>query len=154
VTKKLSDIILKPLYVNRPLENQKELQKWAEDAGFETTSQDMHVTLCFTKNPVDWDKFTPEKDDITILHGDRSLEQFGDAYVLTFESSKLKKQWKRFIDGGAIWKHENYQPHVTISYSKPTTELNKIKPYQGELIFGPEIFKKLDENWKDKLKES
>ena len=48
--------IERPLYVSRPVENADEIIQWAKSVGFETTlpAEDMHVTICYSKEPVDW----------------------------------------------------------------------------------------------------
>ncbi len=45
-----------PLYVSRHVENAEEIIVWAKSVGFETTlpAEDMHVTVCYSKEPVDW----------------------------------------------------------------------------------------------------
>src|ERR1700761_5687038 len=89
------------LYVNRPLLNMDDLHKWAITNGFETTIQDMHVTIAFSKSPVRWSKFTPETNKLKIIeNNNRSMKKFGEAYVLTFSSEDLSKRFKQFIAGG------------------------------------------------------
>ena len=45
-----------PLYVSRHVENAEEIIAWAKSVGFATTllAEDMHVTICYSKEPVDW----------------------------------------------------------------------------------------------------
>lgn len=48
--------IARPLYVSRHVENADEIIAWAKSVGFETTlpAEDMHVTICYSREPVDW----------------------------------------------------------------------------------------------------
>ena len=148
---------LKSLYVYRPLLNTEEFIDWAKKEGFEKTlpPEDMHVTVVFSKEKMDWSPFSPEKNKLIVKKGKRSLALFGEkAAVLKFESNVLQKRWNQFIDGGASWDWDKYQPHVSITYDGKDIDLSKIKPYNGELIFGPEQqFKEVDLDWDKKVKE-
>ena len=48
--------ILNSLYVSRPVLNADEIIAWAKSVGFKTTlpAEDMHVTVCYSKEPVNW----------------------------------------------------------------------------------------------------
>lgn len=49
----------RPLYVSRPSVSAEEIITWAKQQGFATTlpAEDMHVTVCYSKRPVDWAAF-------------------------------------------------------------------------------------------------
>lgn len=146
----------KTLYVNRPLLNGEEVIKWAKSNGFKTTlsADEMHVTIAFSKTPVEWDKFEPRKSKIRVVSGERSLKQFNEgATVLAFQSTLLHERWKAFRDGGASWDFPEYQPHVTISYKAEDLNVKSITPYSGELVFGPEEFEAINLDWKNDIKE-
>jgi hypothetical protein len=51
------------------------------------------------------------------------------------------------VERGASWDYEEYQPHVTITYNGGGIDLHAIEPYRGRLVFGPEIFEEINENW-------
>lgn len=139
------------LYVSRNLLNQAEVHSWAMAQGFHTTIPDMHVTIVYSRTSVDWSITKPQTNILTVTYPDkRSVEQLGEAWVMKIYSPELIKRWQEFRSYGASWDHDGYNPHVTISYSKP--EKMPIKPFPGILKFGPEIFKKLDLNWKQKIK--
>ena len=55
---------------------------------------------------------------------------------------------------GASWDWSEYQPHVTIAYAGADVDLSEIEPYNGKLVFGPEKFAEVDENWKGKFDEN
>lgn len=144
----------KTLYVNRPLLNVDEFVSWAKNAGFKNTlkEKDFHATIAFSKKAVNWDVFHPQNNKITISGGKRTVSPLGDegAVVLKFESTELYKRWKEFLTGGCSWDYDSYQPHVSITYDGSSIDLKKIEPYNGKLIFGPEVFKEVDLNWKSK----
>jgi hypothetical protein len=136
------------LYVCRPVLNSTALHRWAASQGFASALADLHVTVAYSHTPVAWQQFVPQHNRLTLRGGTRSLKCLGDegAIVLAFSSQLLRQRWSEFCDGGASWDYESYQPHVTISY-KSDVDLGSIEPYQDALVFGPEKFGKLDDDW-------
>lgn len=160
-----NDAAPRTLYVQRKLLNAADLIAWAKAQGFETTTpaDDMHVTVAFSRVAVDWMKagesWSSERDGKLIVQpgGARLVEKLGDkgAVVLLFNSSDLS--WRHEAirrDAGASWDYPEYQPHVTITYAGSEVDLDKVEPYRGKLIFGPEIFQELDEDWSSRLQEA
>jgi uncharacterized protein len=152
-------VSMRNLYVHRPLINGEDLARWAKAQGFETTldTNDMHVTIAYSKSLLDWDKVPKIVDHtIRIPRGiNRIVSPLGDkgAVVLKFKSSTLSNRWQEIKDAGASWDYPTYQAHTTISYSGNKIDLNTVVPYFGELVFGPEVWEELDNNWEDKIKE-
>jgi len=149
----------KTLYVHRPLLNALEVVTWAKANGFPTTlaPADMHVTIAFSRDVVDWSTLAPRTDSVQVAAGERSLEVLGiekDAVVLRFASNELAARWQEFKDAGASWDWPGYKPHITISYNGKDVDLDKIAPYAGPLHFGPEVFAEVKEDWKDNVAES
>lgn len=141
----------KPLYVSRKLKNGKALIAWAKSQGIETTvpENELHVTILYSKTPTDWfaagSGWQPE---VTVDEGGpRTIERFGeDAIVLRFACQDFKWRHSEFIElAGASHDWPEYAPHVTITYDGANVDLEKIEPYQGELVFGPEIFQEIEE---------
>ncbi|CAN7169879.1 DUF1073 domain-containing protein [Brevundimonas sp. LjRoot202] len=160
-----NDAAPRTLYVQRKLLNAAEFIAWAKDQGFETTTpaDDLHVTIAFSRAPVDWMKagqtWGNEKDGKLTVEpgGPRLVEKLGDkgAVVLLFGSSELS--WRHETirrEAGASWDFPEYQPHVTITYAGADVDLSKVEPYRGKLVFGPEIFQEVDEDWSSRLKEA
>jgi hypothetical protein len=54
---------------------------------------------------------------------------------------------------GASFDFEEYQPHVTITYQGGDLDLSKVEPYRGKLVFGPEIFSEVVEDWEKTVTE-
>lgn len=142
---------MKTLYVSRPLKNAKEFTEWAKGQGFKKTLEEdqFHVTIAFSSKPFDWDEIEPKTDSMTVGGGVRSVSTLGDdgAVVLKFKSVFLPKRWKELKDLGASWDYEGYTPHVTITYKGTDIDLSKVKPFEGDLVFGPEKFTELEEDW-------
>lgn len=151
------------LYVSRKLLNAADVVKWAKAQGFETTlpADDMHVTVAFSRTPVDWIEVgenwagSDREGKLEISPGGaRLIEKFdGGAVVLLFASSELSWRHESIKHKGASWDWPEYQPHVTIAYEGAPDDLDSIEPYRGKLIFGPEIFEEVDEDWKAGLTE-
>lgn len=154
---KISKAEPRTLYVRRDLKNADELVRWAKGQGFKTTlsADDMHVTVCYSKEPVDWFRAWQDGPEIKVPKGGpRQIAKFGEgAIVLLFASDQLQWRHQHFMDIGASFDFNEYQPHVTITYEPGDVDLEKVEPYQGELQFGPEVFEEIDEGWKDMLVE-
>lgn len=150
------------LYVRRDLLNGAELAAWAKRQGFGTTLEpdDMHVTITFSRRPVDWMKMGESwgggaKGELVVRPGGpRLVEKLGpSAVVLLFASAELSWRHDDMMQAGASFDFDRYQPHVTISYTGAPDDLTKLEPYLGELRFGPEVFEELDEDWKAGVSE-
>lgn len=151
----------KTLYVHRPLLNAADIIAWAEAQGFSSTLKgaDMHATVAYSREAVDWKAVAPDENPVVIDPDDdpqsRQVVALGDkgAVVMKFASSALAARWQAFRDAGASWDFPEYQPHVTITYDGAPADLSAVEPYGGVLEFGPEVFAELDEDWADKIVE-
>ena len=145
----------KTLYVRRDLLNAWELIAWADKQGFKNVQrpEDMHVTICYWKEPFDWTDLGPKQDNVTIVGGDRSLEKFGDAIVLRFNSQVLAGDHQNLRDAGASYDFDEYKPHVTLTWEGAPKALDKITPFAGNLQFGPEIFQPINKDWQEDHEE-
>lgn len=154
----------KTLYVFRPLLNAKEIILWAKQQGFNTTlrPEDMHVTITFSKVPIDWMKIREAVDQdetgrlIVPPGGPRNIETYqpSEATCLQFNSNGLSWRHLDILSCGATWDHAIYQPHVTLTYNLGDLDLIEIEPYKGELIFGPEHFREIKSDWKNGFHEN
>jgi phage-related protein (TIGR01555 family) len=159
----LADATPRPLYVQRKLLNAADLIAWAKANGFDTTlpAPDMHVTVLYSRAPVDPMKMgrdwrEDEQGRITVRPGGpRVIERLGEnAVVLRFASPDLEWRHKDLVEAGGSHDWPEYAPHVTLSYAVPEgVDLDALKPFNGELRFGPEIFEALDLDWKQKVRE-
>jgi phage-related protein (TIGR01555 family) len=158
-----ADATPRPLYVQRKLLNAAPLIAWAKANGFTSTlaPDDMHVTVLYSKTPVDPMKMGEgwSGDDMGRVMvkpgGPRAIERLGpSAVVLLFASWDIQGRHSSMVDAGGSHDFPEYQPHVTISYEVPEgVDLTAIKPYAGALEFGPELFEPLDLDWKSKVVE-
>jgi len=153
----IADARPRTLYVQRKLINTAEFLKWAKGQGFTTTepAEDLHVTVLYSRAEVDWLKMgaawnEDDKGNLTVpAGGARIVEALGDkgAVVLLFNSSALSWRHEEMVRQGASHDFDEYQPHVTITYEKPDElDLEKVKPFTGKLVFGPEIFEEIEDD--------
>ncbi|TLX12135.1 phage portal protein [Rhizobium sp. MHM7A] len=151
-----ADAAPRTLYIRRDVVNSADIRKWAKAQGFATVQDGLHVTIIHTRSPMDWIKvgndieWADSGNTIKILAGGpRLMEQFGDAVVLQFASSRLTWRHEDIKRLGAETDYPDYQPHVTITWQKPDgMDLSKVEPYRGEIILGPEIFEEVNDDWK------
>lgn len=136
---------METLYARRNLLNGSHFRDWALSQGFQTTLEpsDFHVTIAFSRKKLIWPK--PENDLIVFKCKNAGIQHLGNATVLRFDNYVFRKRWREFIDMGATWDYDDYHPHITITYN-PNINISKMKPYNGVLTFGPEIFEKLNNN--------
>lgn len=163
--------IWKTMYVYRPLLNAKEVLDHFRAQGLKPTMRAgaLHVTIAHSNKLVDWtqvgEAFGQDSDGTLVVPagGMRAFEKFGDAreaaYVLLFQSSDLAARHHMLRYAGAEWKWSDYQPHVTIAWRtlvgpngqpmEPAIDTATIQPYRGKLIFGPEVFEEVNDNWRE-----
>jgi hypothetical protein len=163
MTGQTHDAQLRTLYVSRDVLNGADIVAWAKEQGFPVTvgADAMHVTIAFSRNPVDWmkagsDDFGPHGDDpgVTIpAGGARLIQKLGDAIVLLFNSSRLGWRHEAIKQAGASWDHDEYQPHITITWEAGDFDWSKAEPYRGKIVLGPEIFEELDGDWRSTITE-
>jgi uncharacterized protein len=152
-----ADAAPRTLYVRRDVLNAEEIIAWAKSQGFKTTLpvDDMHVTVAFSRQPVDWMKVGQSwTDEIEVpAGGARLMDRFGEAKVLLFVSSELSWRHEEMKREGASWDHPEYQPHITISYDADSPAVGDIEPYRGKIVLGPEIFEEVNPRWAEGIKE-
>lgn len=150
------------LYVRRRLLNGDAVRAWAAGQGLASAlpADDMHVTVAFSREPVDWSALRPDEQTFVELGGSTRVHQFpprttpNGALVLRFASPGLTSRWQYYRDGGASWDFPEYAPHVTLTYSVPDASAMDITPYAGPLLFGPEEWSEVNEDWAGNLKET
>jgi hypothetical protein len=97
----------RPLYVMRRLQNVEEFTKWARSQGFENVDDDLHVTILYSRQPVDWfslgEAWGGDRDGRLIVPpgGPRRVEKLGDKAALVFASSDIR------------WRHESMIERLT-----------------------------------------
>lgn len=148
----------KTLYVRRDVINADDIIAWATDQGIPGVidGSDMHVTVAFSRQPVDWIKVgsvgTWGQDEDGVMKippgGARMLDLLGpeqDVLALLFNSSDLTYRWCQIKEAGATWDWQDYQPHITIAkVAVGEFAVIDFEPYRGPIVLGPEIFEEID----------
>ena len=154
----------RPLYVYRSLmpSSGRKLLSWAGKAGIPGLMpvEELHTTVLYSKAPVDWFKMgeawqsDPQGRLRVAPGGPRAIIRFGDAIVLRFSSDDLRWRHERMVEEGASHDYDEFAPHVTIAYApEDAFDVEALEEaFQGELVFGPEIFEPIDEDWADRFK--
>ena len=148
------------LYVRRYVLNGVQIANWAKDNGFKTTvpAADMHVTIAFSKTPVDWMFIGEPIDTVAWVAASKErwvdrLGEDGSAVVLRFFDTSLQARHDLMKARGASWDFPAYNPHITISWDAPDVDVNTVQPYTGLIALGPEIWEPIKEKWKDTITE-
>lgn len=136
----------KTLYVRRDVTNAAEIVRHYRAQGVAVTEADeLHVTIIHSRAPVDWMAVEQSwQEDITVTKGGpRMTEMFnGGALVLLFSPDQLKWRHEQMIEAGATYDHDEYRPHITISYAYDG-DPGDVEPWQGRISLGPEIFEEV-----------
>lgn len=139
------------LFIKRSVVNADDVIRWAKDQGFKTaiTAEDMHVTVAFSNRPLDWFSIPDTLREVRVPAGGvRFVEQLGPkgAVVLRFKSDALTRRHEQILEHGASWDFDSFRPHLTITLKPGKVDLEKVDPFQGELILGIEKFEEVREN--------
>ncbi|MER8959316.1 phage portal protein [Mesorhizobium sp. M0701] len=151
--KAANDAEPRTLYVRRDVVNASEIKAWAEGQGIPDLVDDLHVTIIYSRTPMDWIKagnaseWGNEKGgNITIAPGGpRVVEPLGNmTAVLMFASSQLCWRHEEIVRAGASHDFEDYQPHISLT--KADVDLDAIEPYRGKIVLGPEVFEEVKQD--------
>ncbi|QEL14778.1 hypothetical protein [Limnoglobus roseus] len=139
------------LYVRRNLtpESASALSAWAKAQGFTNVVPDheMHATIVYSRDPV-W--LRPKGGNLAASSGGRYVGSLGEkgAIVLHIVAPELEARWQEARQIGASWDHgDTYNPHVTVTYDAGQIDLSAVAPFDGDIVFGPEVHEPLNETW-------
>ncbi len=143
------DAAPRTMYVRRDVLNSAEIIEWAKSQGFTDIADDLHVTIAYSRTPVDWFSMPDAWSEKINLPagGARQMEAMGkdkEYLALLIASSELEWRHKTFVEHGASWDWPDYQPHITIQIGG-NVDLSKVEPYTGKITLGPEIFEEIKE---------
>lgn len=146
----------RPFYIMRPLLNADTLIDWAASQGFTSTlaPDDMHVTVMYSRKGLNWVNLKADAPAVVAKGGPRTVEQFGKATVLCFESPSLEIRHVQLRASGASFDFDQYRPHVTLTYEGADhLDLSDVEPFTGGLSFGEEVISPIKADWADDLVE-
>lgn len=147
----VTDAAPRSLYVRRDVVNVAEIAAWAKSQGLPELQPALHVTIIYSRSPIDWMKIDAEdwnqekNGQIEIAPGGvRIVEPLGDrTAVLLFTSSRLSWRHEQIVRAGAEHSFPDYQPHISLT-GEPV-DLSGVEPYRGRIVLGPEIFEEVRE---------
>jgi hypothetical protein len=138
-----------PLYVCRHVINANDIILWFKGQGFGAMlrPEDMHVTICYSRQPVDWTGFDPAPSAL-MIGGEhpRSIEALGKgpAVVMKFNADVLQARHAHMRSRGATSDYPDYQPHITLSYKLNNRDLSQYEPFPFPLALGPEVYEDIN----------
>lgn len=145
-----ADAAPRTLYVRRDVLNRSEIVRWATEQGFTDIVPDLHVTIAYSRTPVDWfemgESWSPRLE--IAAGGPRQMESLGGDgkyKALLITASELVWRHRAMIEAGASWDWPEYQPHISIQIGGDI-DLSKVEPYRGKIVLGPEIFEEVRED--------
>jgi hypothetical protein len=137
---------MKPLYIRRDVQNPAMIASWAKSQGFTSISDHLHVTICYSKQAVDWDSVREATPIIYLIGGIRDIKVFGEnAVVLTLDDAYqfTERHQQLRLRTGISHDYPAYVPHITITYSGLPKPIEDIEVYNGPIVFGPEILEEI-----------
>lgn len=147
----------KTMYISRTVENAAEIIAWAKEQGFKTTipEKEMHVTIAFSKKPVNWDDIPLKDGQLRIETSGRYVSPLGPngAIVLGFKSEKLQNRWSDILNAGASWDFPEFNPHITITFDASGVDTAMVKPYLGPIVLGAEVRTQVELDWMEGVTE-
>jgi len=143
----LEDWAPKTLYVSRAVENRDDIVKWARSQGFTDIAEDLHVTITYSRTPVDWMAMGESwRGKLEIEPGGPRLVEAlgpdGKYKALLFTAYELASRNAEMREKGASFDWPEYQPHISIQVGGDI-DLATVKPYTGKIVLGPEIFEEI-----------
>lgn len=142
-------------YVRRDVLNGNDILKWAKSQGFTSTlrADELHVTVAYVKQPFNWlqvgaDSWGEDQGGGMTVNagGPRMMERFdGGATVLVFASNALGYRHRRIHEVAEVEPaYQEFNPHITLTYVGAPKNIDKIKPYMGKIVLGPEVWEEID----------
>jgi uncharacterized protein len=135
-----------PIFIERPVLSVTPILAMAYRLGIEVRkAHDLHVTVIFSRRPVSWcaATFLPDPSPLLLSSQTFRFARFGldgSILVMKLESRELQSRHRHLLAAGALWDHEDYQPHITLG-SAPSHELPIGVQFQDRIMLGPEVRK-------------
>lgn len=136
---------MKPLWLYRPLLNWQDVFDWAHAAKVKKMMppEQLHMTLATVRTPVDWSLVTPQEDELVIPAGHKVMQIFGfTVKALAFGHEGVKARHEEIA---ALYPEMDHaamlRPHVSLFRGGKFVH----DPYEGELVFGPEVLSEFNE---------
>jgi len=127
--------------------NHEDIRHWAENQGIQNIMPDLHVTIAYSRAPVDWDVIANSGTDEIRLPPtiDRSIKKLGEnCTVLVVKHPVLTKRHKFVLEQGGSYDYPDYIAHVTLTEDEHVPHIDT--PYHGLIVLGREILDDIRED--------
>jgi HK97 family phage prohead protease len=128
------------VYIARPVrsEDAKRLAKWAKERGIKDVvdPEDMHVTVVYSRADFAADELGDDDEEVSVKV--KGIKRLKEAIVLTLDAPKIVARHKAAREKGASHDFKSYQPHISLSYSGPDSDLPDDFPAMSVRL-GPEF---------------
>lgn len=135
------DLRRRPLWVHRRLLNWQDVYRWAIASGAVEIihHKHLHATVATARSKVDWNLLGGLlEDEIEIPAGEKPMILLGDhAHALSFEHNGLEKRFYDIASRMSVDYPDAFRGHLTLG--RGPTFRQPAHPYEGKLVFGPEI---------------
>jgi hypothetical protein len=113
---------------------------------------DIHTTVLYSRKPVfDFEPLGNNIPDWDIKFS--GFDLFGEdknVLVMLLVSPDLVQHHQELMGAyNASWDWDEYQPHITLSYSSIDFKIDDLPEYGGPLVASNEYSEELDEKWED-----
>ena len=134
-------------WLYRPLLNWQDVYRWAIEAGaiYMVKPEELHATLVTVRTCADWSLLERLHDDVVEVDaGEKPMAHLGKrAHGMTFDHDALHARWMSIAALMLVDHPEGFTGHVTLARGRYFRQPSR--PYDGKLIFGPEVIAPL--NW-------
>lgn len=133
----------RPLWIHRRLISTSAVGAWAVDAGIRKMIpfDQQHFTQATVRDHVEWGELRLDPNDLVIPAGPKQTQIF--AYTikaLVFDHPTIRARHEYLLGRFPTMDHPSMRPHMSLYKGGRMPRI----PYEGELVFGPEIAEEFD----------
>ena len=137
-----------PVYVHRLVLNARQIRNFMFDQGVSPVAPDLHVTVVYSKVPMDWGLVNPDPSSLLLTPARRVMSILGlDTHhlVMKVDHPHLYDRWRTWRSAGASSDFDRYLPHITVhkmlvkSEHPVPPQFERVEPWDGDVLLGPEV---------------
>lgn len=143
---------LQPIYISRSVINASDILHWFKNQGISNIvdDNDLHVTVVYSRNPVDMNTLILDTNNITIDPNDSifKMDLFDEnqCLVMVYHNNFMQERFNYFKQKQCSWDFPEYNCHITITnnFHQSNIKLTDLKAFPEKIILGPEILEPLN----------